>query len=301
MDKYKKSVLVPIFFFSFFKFPLTLKELRRYLWKEELTENSIKEIIKEFPKLKTQNDLVWYGDFNDKRGASEKIARKFWRKIKKWSWIFPNVPFLNEVFVTNTLAYNNVNENSDIDLSLIGVKGRLWTMRAWLLFWFNLFDLRVRGENKYGKFSPELFITDKDLGIASLALRNDYYLSFWLGDITPIWSNVSKPLFRQSNGWIKENLPIAWRSVRDEKIFITKKSWFTWLIEKMLSSNLGNKLEKMLYDKQLKIINRNIRKLGGNPEVIVNEDIIKLHFNDRRARVRNYIEECLDDFLGETE
>lgn len=296
MDKAKKSILVPIFFFSFFQFPLTVKELRRYLWRDELSEDEIRGIIKEIPRIRFENDFVWHGELANDRELKKKISGKLWSKVKRWRWVFSNVPFLTQVFVSNTLAYDNVYRRSDIDLFLIGKQGRLWTTRAFLLFWFNLFGLRVKSVNRYAKFSPELFISDQSLDVRSLTLNNDYYFSFWLADLTPIWPDGRSGAFRQTNSWFKDDLPIAWRSPKDKTFTLLKPSLFRMLAEKILSNRLGGKLEKMLYRVQSRIIKKNIERLGVNPEVVINENVIKLHFNDRRARVRDDIEKKLINF-----
>lgn len=301
MDKSKKSVLVPIFFFSFFKFPITIKELRKYLWRHELTEDEIRGIIKQFPQINVQEDIVWYGDFGNKRKVNKEISDKFWMKIKRWRWIFANVPFLSQAFITSTLAYDNVNQNSDIDLFLIGKQGRLWTVRAFLLFWFNLFGLRVRSKDRSAKFSPELFISDKNLDIHYSALDqdNDYPLSFWLVDVISVWPNNSTNVFKQANYWLKEQLPIAYRSSKEKNLSEIKPSWFTVSLEKILSGKFGDQLEQKLYHRQAEIIKRNIKRLGVNPIVIINADMIKLHFNDGRTKVIDYIERHLNEFLAE--
>lgn len=301
MNKSKKSVLVPIFFFSFFKFPITIKELRKYLWRHELTENEVKEVIKQFPQINIQKDMVWYGDFENQRKASKRISDKFWVKIKRWRWIFANVPFLSQAFVTSTLAYDNVDKNSDIDLFLIGEQGRLWTVRAFLLFWLNLFGLRVRSKDKYAKFSPELFISNKNLDIHYSALdpNNDYPLSFWLVDVISIWPNNSTNTFKQANYWLKEQLPIAYRGSNEKDLPEVKPSWFMSSMKKILSGKFGDWLEQKLYYKQVEIIERNTKRLGANPVVVTNADMIKLHFNDGRAKVIDYIERHLNEFLAE--
>ena len=66
----KKSVLVPLIFFSWFKFPLNWKELRRYLWQGELTEEELAEAIKEIPIVQSSGDQFWYGSWVNDRGHS---------------------------------------------------------------------------------------------------------------------------------------------------------------------------------------------------------------------------------------
>jgi hypothetical protein len=300
MDELKKSALVPIIFFSWFKFPLKLKELRRYLWGQELSEEELKKLLKVLPGVRWENDLVWYGEVGRDRTDQEQLAQRFWRKVRKWRWLFANVPFLREVFVTNTLAYDNVKQGSDIDLLIVGKSGRLWTCRAILLLLLNWLRLRVRGVNKHGKFSPELWLGDSALDLKAVALDNDYYLSFWLADATQIWPGGEPKGLWQANLWLKEQLPIAWRSPRSVDWPVSRLSYFCRWIEHWLSGRWGDRIEKWLQNIQQKIIARNLIRLGINPSVVVEDNVIKLHFNDRRAEVRDAIEGALSEILAES-
>lgn len=299
MDEVKKSVLVPIFFFSCFQFPLKLKELRRYLWQSELSEEELKKVIRLLPRIHYEQDLIWYGDQVGDRPSRTQLSVNFWQKVQRCRWLLANVPFLREVFVTNTLSYDNVKPGSDIDLLIIGRSGRLWTCRAILLLWLNGLRLRVRGINKHGKFSPELWLGDNALDLKRIALNNDYYLSFWLADVVQIWPGGEPKGLWQANLWLKEHLPIAWRSPRVKEWPMGRSSLGCRLIERALSGRWGDWLEQKLKLTQQKIIQRSLARLGVNPSVMVEDNIIKLHFNDRRAAVRDAIEGALSEFLAE--
>lgn len=300
MDEIKRSVLVPIIFFSWFKFPLTLKELRRYLWKNELSEEELKKAIRLLPKIHYEQDLIWYGEELSDRLERAKIAKSFWKIVKRFRWLFSNVPFLREVLVTNTLAYDNVKQGSDIDLLIVGRSGRLWTCRAILLLFFNWLRLRVRGVVKHGKFSPELWLGDEALDISRLAIDNDYYLSFWLADVIKIWPGGEPKELWQANPWLKQMLPIAWRSPRSKEWPEVKPSYICQLIERVLRGSLGDRLEQRFKTTQQKIIQRNLPRLSVNPSIVMEDNVIKLHFNDRRSAVRDAIEEGLREILAQS-
>jgi len=300
MDELKKSALVPIIFFSWFKFPLKLKELRRYLWRQELSEEELKKLLKLLPGVQWENDLVWYGEVGGDRVKQERLAQQFWQKIRRWRWLFANVPFLRAVLVTNTLAYGNVRAGSDIDLLVIGKAGRLWTCRAGLLVLLNWLGLRVKGPDRHAKFSPEFWLGDTALDLRPIALSNDYYLSFWLADAVPIWPGGMLRELWQANPWLKEQLPIAWRSPRLVDWPVSRPSYLCRWLERWMSGRWGERIEKRLQNAQQKIITRSLIRLGVNPLVVVEDNMIKLHFNDRRAAVRDAIEGALSELLAES-
>ncbi|MBU1083381.1 hypothetical protein KKE14_03020 [Patescibacteria group bacterium] len=295
MDNNKKAVLVPIIFFKHYDWALSIRELRRYLWQAELSESQIEKVIESVPRLNYQAGRVWLG----KDGSlleRTKLAQEFWCKVKRWRWIFSNVPFLSQVFVSNTLAFGAINNSSDIDLFLIGKSKRLWTMRAFLLVWFNLFNLRVQSTNRRAKFSPEFFVSETAIDLQPLLIDNDYYFSFWLADLVSIWSDNVVGKFWTDNNWNKHNLPIAWRSPNQQPLVPIKSSFFKMLCERVLVGKIGDKLEGWLKRTQEKIILRTNERLGVNPSIIMSDDIIKLHFNDRRAQIKEEIERMLHEF-----
>ena len=295
----KKSVLIPLIFFAWFKFPLTWRELRRYVWGRELSEVELRLIVKEFSRVRQVGDLVWRGDFSSlERSTAATLAAELWGQVARWRWLFSYIPFLSQVYVSNTLAYDNAKANSDIDLLLVGQSGRLWTMRAGLLVLMNLFNLRVRSVNRWKKFSPEFFVSQRGLDLSKVALPKDYNLVYWLVDLVPIWPDGEHHSLRQANQWVKPHLPMAWRSPKIRQWRYLQPTIFRKAIEGILSGKLGDHFESWAYNKQRRIIDRNIRKLGVNPSVVYNRDIIKLHFNDRRAQVRDCIESGLHDLLG---
>ena len=294
----KKSVLVPIIFFSWFKFPLTLKELRRYIWRNELTETEILATVAALPEVHWNGELVWWGEWTPERELKDKLARDLWRQVGRWRWLFAQIPFLRQVYVTNTLAYDNANPNSDIDLLLVGQPGRLWLMRAILLTILSWLNLRVRSMNRFNKFSLEFFVSERVMNVKRVALTKDYYLTYWLADLVPIWPDGEHRQFRQANQWWREELPLAWRSPKIKQYRYLSPSWLRQGLEKILSGRWGDGLEDWAYTKQRRIIELNLRRLGVRPEVIVNRDIIKLHFNDRRALVRDAIEQTLHEIVG---
>lgn len=295
----KKSILIPIVFFSWFKFPLSLKELRRYLWRTELTETEILTQMKDLPDIHYEGGWVWRGELWGGRASQVNLSNQLWQRVGRWRWLFAQVPFISEVCVSNTLAYDNANSNSDIDLLIVAQTGRIWIARACLIMLLNLFKLRVRSKAKFGKFSPEFFVSEKALDVQSLAIEKDYYLSYWLIDLVPIWPDGEHHKFRRANGWVAAQLPIAWRSPR-LKPYYSRPSLLRWLLEKILAGKWGDKLETEAYYRQKKIIDKNILRLGIRPSVIATRDIIKLHFNDRRAEVSQIIEQALNDLANKT-
>jgi hypothetical protein len=290
-----KQTLIPLIFFSQFKRPLTLKQLRRYIWGEELSETDLKRILKR-TDVKQSGDFYCLDEYHVLEvKPRQKLAERFWKKTKKHAWLFANVPFIKMIVVSNTLSYDNVTENSDIDLFVVARNGRVWTTRAFLLAWMTLFGVRVRSEKKFLKFSPEMFVDESAMDLSQCALANDYHLAYWVVDFVPVWKADFFEEFWKSNYWLKQKLPVAYRSPNIKREFMKRdsSSWFAWGLEKILGGSFGDRIERWAKQRQIKIIEKSRERLGINPSVILDDNVIKVHFNDKRAESREFIEEWL--------
>ena len=290
-----KEALVPLVFFAQFDRPLTLQQLRRYGWGREFGVDELKQIIKK-SDMHLSGALCYLDETHlSEYARRQELAKKFWQRVKQSRWVFANVPFIKMVAIGNTLAYDNVHENSDIDLFIVTTSGRVWTARAGLLLWLGLLGLRVRSVKKYLLISPEFFVDETALDLSLCAIANDYYLAYWLADLAPVWRTDYFDTVWNANRWLKDKLPVAYRSpnLRTEFNGPARASWFGWALEKILAGRFGDRIEAWARAKQQRIIDRNKVKLGINPSVIADDHVIKIHFNDKRAEVRERIEEFL--------
>lgn len=290
-----KQVLIPLIFFSQFKRPLTLKQIRRYTWGEEIGETDLKRILKR-TEVKQSGDFYCLDEYHALEvGPRQKMASRFWRRVKRFMWVFANVPFLKMVAVVNTLSYDNVTDTSDIDLFVVAKQGRVWTARAWLLLWMTALGIRVRSEKKFLKFSPEMFVDESAMDLSRCALANDYHLAYWVADFVPVWQVDYFGKFWKNNYWLKNQLPVAFRSpnYREEFADRNQSSWFAWGLEKILQGSFGDRIERWVQRRQMLIIEKSRERLGINPSVILDDNVIKVHFNDKRAESREFIEEWL--------
>lgn len=288
-------MLIPLVFFSQFKRPLTLKQIRRYTWGEERSEVDLRRILKR-TGIKQSGDFYCLDEYHVLEvRPRQKLAEKFWRQVRKYEWLFANVPFIKMVAVSNTLSYDNVTENSDIDLFVVAANGRVWTVRAWLLLWMTILRIRVRSPKKFLKFSPEMFVDESAMDLSKCALANDYHLAYWVADFVPVWRADFFDRFWKSNYWLKNQLPVAFRSPNLRQEFVKKdcSSWFAWGLEKILGGSFGDRIEMWAKRRQTKIIEKSRERLGINPSVILDDNVIKVHFNDKRAESREFIEDWL--------
>ena len=290
-----KEVLVPLIFFAQFNRPLTLKQIRRYAWGKEFGMDELKRILKR--AAVKQSGEFYYLEESQVQNALEREQRaeKFWKYVKRFLWIFANVPFLKMAAVQNSLAYGSVGKKSDIDLLIVTRKNRIWTARAFLLLWLSLFNLRTTSKRKYMKFSPEILIDEAALNLGSYVVSNDYLIHYQMADTVPIWNVPFWKTFLSANCWIKAKLPVAYRSsnIREEFGNTASASWFAWLMERMLSGKFGDRVEAWAKIQQKKKLERARERLGITPNVVLGDHMIQTHFHGKWGEFREIIEEAL--------
>lgn len=296
-----KQALIPLVFFAQFKRPLTLKQIRRYTWGREFEMNELKQILKK-SRIKQVGEYYCLDESHLMESAYRyQQAEKFWKQVKRYLWVFSNVPFLRLVTISNTLAYDYVKKTSDIDLFATTAKNRVWTARAWLLLWLSIFGIRAKGKHKRMRFSPEMLVDETALDLSTCAWASDYLMYYYIVDMVPIWGVERFNQFWSANRWINQKLPVAYRSQNrreefDKKI---KSSWLVWLLEKILGGRFGDMVEIRARRIQQRNIDRAKRKLGDD-DVIADNHVVETHFRGRRLEIRDKIEEFLSKDEKET-
>jgi len=294
MRDLKRDILVTLAQFDIFRFPLRLEEINKYLWSGEGGETAIADTLqRELSSLVCRKDDCYFF-----RGGEENVyerrrraarAKLFWEKVDRFRILFRLTPFLRSVVVTNTLSYDNVKADSDIDILSVGASGRLWTTRAFLLLYLKVLKEKVQGKDTAAKFCPQMFIADDALNIEHIKESSDYYLYFWFLTLRPLFGEKIFQSFLDNNPWVGEFLP-QYNELDLSHFKPLKKHWLRNLLEKILSGKFGVWLEGVLKKHQLRIIKRTVDEIAINPSVVVNDKMIKLHFNDPRKRYAKMVE-----------
>ncbi|MCL5795412.1 MAG: hypothetical protein M1338_03570 [Patescibacteria group bacterium] len=207
---------------------------------------------------------------------NDTLAEKRWIKAEKTAWFLQGVPFVRFISVTGSLAYDMAKENSDIDIFVIAKTGRIWTAR----YFVTLF-LRCIGQYNYinttkraGKICPNRFLADDYLVIhpQNRYHAQDYTQMVPLFDINGLYDKfIAKNKWMEKYGFFKPRRALL--VVRSPLMrFLRSVSEF------ILRKNLGNWLEKILKNHQLKIIKRDFPSLNEPHSTIIASDReIRIH------------------------
>lgn len=279
----EKSILATFIYFDILKRPLKKNEILDNLQRIDgetqfslvsfgeallnLLSKNLIENEKEFWFLKGRDFLVI------ERKKREKISKELWQRLKKIASIINWVPFIEGVFVSGSLAIDNSNETSDIDLLVITKIRRIFTVRAFLTFLLDVFRYRRKKGKIRGKICLNHYQTLDFLEFKFPSL----YVAYNFFHLRPVIDrkNVFER-FKEENRWLKGYL-LFWEKQFPSSFQIKKRSKIAKLFEWFLKGSFGSWLEKKLKEIQIK------RKLQRYPSgvksgrVILNDFLIEDH------------------------
>lgn len=298
-----------IAFFDMFDYALTDFEVWRMLSIERELIEVIKTLDDGIGGVERYNGFYFLAG----RGAiaNERLARYNFtgRKFKRAiliSKIFRFIPWIKMIAVGNLLGAHNLRDNSDIDFFIIAEDKRIWLTRFFCVSMVKLLGLRPKADNSRDKICLSFYVSDKAMDLKGLMLKkyqkeknengfrlvgrndgeeDDIYFIYWLAGLTPIFdSNGVYEKFISANSWLKSYLP-NWRPVNPAKRRRIKPllgEFYHDVIEL-----LAGGLEPQFRRAQIKILPPQLKNLmNQDSRVVINDQIIKLHANDRREEYR---------------
>ncbi len=231
----------------------------------------------------TNLDLEKFKEMFQIKEKQSEIERNFLEKTKKYIKLIKWIPWLEMVWVWNSVAMNSATQDSDIDLYIVTKPNYMWLNRILITFIFQILFVRKTSRKHAWRFCLSFFSTTNWMDFYKFVLLRDPYLFFWILYFKPILSknNTYEKFIEINSKWwnfwdfkevIEENkkeiIHHSRSLLREEGIIgITKK--------------LDIFLKKIFLPKTL----RTYEKLWKPFWVIINDDLLKFHNNDIRREV----------------
>jgi len=300
LSNIEKSILETVSYFDIFSFPLTQIELYKnlYLLNNDISFNDFINVLEtnEIINMEIDNKEGFY--FLHGRDSIVQIRKQRYdiaykkyilamRYIRKLLYF----PCFKSIMVCNTLALENSNENSDIDLFIITERNRIWTARFIAVMVSKILNLRPKKNNQKNKICLSFYIDEKHLNIENVSKNHNIYFIYWISQLVPIYDQDD--IFNQfynENSWIRMYLKniFNFNTADKRRLYLNKNGAF---FRRIFSYLFTNGVENILKEIQMKKMNLEIKnKLNLNDDVLINDGIIKLHTNDRREQYKNEFE-----------
>lgn len=238
--------------------------------------------------LKNTNEDISLNWFS--RDKKSKYMDEYLKEIKRLKSTFQSIPFVEQIFLCNSISFNALDENSDIDLFIIAEPGRIRTVkfRSMLLFtlkWAKRFWKKIRK-----KICLSFFITSNSQNLYPISLSSlDIYLAYRIAHLVLIYQPDEKESisFFESNKWVKWILP-NYQEKQTISLWIEPFKWntkFKNIVETMWNWLLWNIFEWIVKHIQKAIIRiKRIRNPIWNKDVITSDTMLKFH-QDIREKI----------------
>ena len=223
----------------------------------------------------------------------------FLQIIRQRQWIFRYIPFVETVFLANSLSFNACKENSDIDLFIITKSNHLRIARFITSLVMAIIGIKRNSKTSAQKFCLSFFISSDLKSLQSLLLNEqDIYLPYRIAHLVPLYNQNEKSdfssneqKFYQQNLRVKDYLP---NRTPKQHIFLNLpieqgSSTFKKTIEKLTNNKFWSFIENLIIKLRTPRIQKKIDK---NPDlhhwVIYTNQILKFH-HDKRAEISQKI------------
>lgn len=293
----EQSIFRTVAFFSLFDYPVTAFEIWKWLAKPEVAYR-LEDVIAILntsvllhDRLETREGFfVLKGKLHTLATRHDRFldaTRKF-KRLRRAVRYLRLLPTLRSLSVCNTLAWMNTKAESDIDLFLVTKPRRVWTTRVFSVLPFALLGMRP----KRGAIDPicfSFFVSSDALDFHHLRLnKDDLYLAQWIRSLVPVIDrDVDKNIIAM-NDWVGGLFPnsFAVRPSRLRRSHVGKHQLDSTKMIEWASRRLQrSRLPKDIAD----LANKDSR-------VVVSDQMLKFHPNDRRAEFARKLEALCSTF-----
>lgn len=305
-ENLRTSVLKTLAWFDIFDYPPTPVELHKQLWEFnfDIDYGGFLDFLDTMERdgsivqsagcvtLSDRSDLI--AKRNAAVGLIERKLKIAKRAVQKIYWI----PFVRGVFLCNTVAFGWPKDTSDVDVFIVIKQGRLWVTRFLVTMMLSLFGLRRNKKRTKDKICLSFYITDQALNLSDIQIvKPDVYLVYWLRNLMPLYdpNNVLAHIIN-ANAWIYDHTNPTF--VRDTlHRYTAEQKRFGLFMKRTLQSlwkgAYGDILEKQSRHIQKQRMKKNTDSVQDEKDsrVIVTDEMLKFHENDRRLLFKQMWEE----------
>lgn len=223
--------------------------------------------------------------FDIKENQSD-IEKDFFKKTYKYVNYIKWIPWLKMISIWNSLAMNNANSESDIDLYIVTTRNSMWLNRIIITFLFQIMWVRKNDKSHAGRFCLSFFSTLDWMSFKNWKIENDIYLYFWIVYMKPIldYDNTYDFFLKLNKEWLEID---EYKDIitNNKKFIQYKKNTKNWLILDKIITILDKITKKLLLPKTLS----HFEKIWKPYWVIINDNLLKFHNNDIRQEIKKEI------------
>ena len=236
------------------------------------------------PAKSRENWDFWSHWIDFSREKESSYHKEYLTFVKKWSWLYKQFPFVDAIYLANSMTFNALHADSDIDLFVVAQERRVWLARFFMTLMMWVYSIKRSRKITRKRFCLSFFVDRNNQNLEWLLLhKRDIYLPYWIAHLVPIYLHAWALIYSQ-NLWIQRFLP-NWSPQQHISLGIHPsegRGLFRKIIEICFYWWIGDFFEYCIQ----KIWSLRIRYLiAKKPElhrsVLYTESILKFH-NDKR-------------------
>lgn len=220
------------------------------------------------------------------RGKKNPYMDDFIQYIKKYHYLYRSIPFIQSMYLCNSITFNALHEDSDIDILIITKKWSLWRARFWSTVIFFLFGLKRGGIRwKKKKFCLSFYVSHTHQNLYNIMLpQNDIYFIYWLAHLVPLYQETPENIYKH-NKRLESALPnFPGRHCIDIGLTpIAGKNTFKKIAEFLCGGLIGKGTELLIKTIRLPIVIYKTKQLKEKGWwIIINNNMLKFHMDIRK-------------------
>ena len=275
----ERRTLSPFCFYEVLGYPIPLNS-SVFAYQQEMKE-----------KNRAENSDFWSHWIDFSREKENPYHKEYLTFVKKWSWLYNQFPFVDVIYLANSMTFNALHANSDIDLFVVTQERRVWLARFFMTFMMWIYSIKRSRKTTRKRFCLSFFVDRNNQNLESLLLhKRDIYLPYWIAHLVPVYLHAWALIYSQ-NLWIQSFLP-NWSPQQNISLGIHPsegRGLFRKIIEICFYWWIGDFFEYCIQ----KIWSLRIRYLvAKKPElhrgVLYTKSILKFH-NDKRNQYSELI------------
>ena len=299
----EQKILRLIRFFDRLDYALTWSQILKYLSGQNVPEDIYDALSSErLSRFISQKNGFYFlagrDDLADKRLGNYEVGIKKIKRARRMASILRCFPWIVGVAVYGSLSLYNPRSEGDVDLFIVGTRGRLWSARFFVNIFMKIFGLRPTDQKKKNKICPSYWAAEDglDLSLTYSGEADVFYRYYGASSFLFIYDagGVANQFFLH-NKWIKQDLP-HWQPFDHGQTL--GDNVFNKTIKQLSSAVLGAVSEKVYHAWQMKLLPERYKAIQNTDRrVIISDKIIKLHDNDKAESHNEEFKKSFDNFL----
>ncbi len=230
---------------------------------------------------------LWYVQLPTRSHVDEQFD-EYVAWINKWKHLWKHIPFIEAVYVANSMTFNALKPWSDIDLFIVTNVKRLRWWRLCSVIIYALLRLKRTKKNFTMKFCLSFTVARDAVNLQELKLNPyDPYLVYWIAHLVPIYQEFEDyPLnIYKENSRIRFYLPNhPLEQVIDLWIDpVVGCSSIRRTFEKLWSGFAGDLIERLIKVCWYPILLWKRKRLGAVwKDCIISDKMLKFHYDKRK-------------------